>query len=228
MAVVAQAQAPVLHQAGAGAVEDLPAGYDRNVFLNCPFDAEYSPLFQALTFAVHQCGFRARCALEAEDSGEVRIGKIKRIIRECRYGIHDISRVELDPVNQLPRFNMPLELGLFMGAQEYGRGDQRRKHSLVLDAEPYRYQKFCSDIAGQDIRAHYNTPEQVISSVRGMFSTCSPGAAPIPGDAVIQARFALFRRRLPRLCRELHMRPSELRFTEFRRLVSWWLMTNPL
>lgn len=58
--------------------------------------------------------------METEDSGEERIRKIKRIIRECRYGIHDISRVELDAVHQLPRFNMPLELGLFLGAQEYG------------------------------------------------------------------------------------------------------------
>lgn len=226
--MVPQAQAPVVHHAAAGPAEEPPLAYDRSVFLNCPFDPEYRPLFQALTFAVHECGFRARCALEAEDSGEVRIGKIKRIIRECRFGIHDISRVELDALNQLPRFNMPLELGLFMGAQEYGRGDQKRKLSLVLDAEPYRYQKFCSDIAGQDIRAHYNTPEQIIGAVRGMLSTCTEGGAPIPGDSVIQARHAQFLRRLPRLCKELRMRPDELRFLEFRRLITWWRADNPL
>jgi hypothetical protein len=100
-----------------------------------PFDDEYRRLFYALVFTIHECGFRARCALEAEDSGEERIRKIKRIIRECRYGIHDISRVELDALNQMPRFNMPLELGLFLGAQEYGSGEQARKRSLVLDTE---------------------------------------------------------------------------------------------
>jgi hypothetical protein len=225
--VVAQAQAPVVHRAAAGAAQEPPVAYERNIFLNCPFDTEYSPLFQAITFAVHECGFQARCALEAEDSGEVRIQKIKRIIRECRFGIHDISRVELDAVNQLPRFNMPLELGLFMGAQEYGRGDQKRKLSLVLNAEPYRYQKFCSDIAGQDIRAHFNTAEQAIVAVRGMLSTCLGGDAPIPGASAIQARHVQFLRRLPGLCRELRMRPDELRFVEFRWLVTRWRANNP-
>ena len=95
---------------------DRTGNYERNIFLNCPFDAAYRPLFEALVFAIHDCGFQARCALEAEDSGEERIRKIKRIIRECRFGVHDISRVQLDPVNQLPRFNMPLELGLFLVA----------------------------------------------------------------------------------------------------------------
>jgi hypothetical protein len=34
--------------------------------------------------------------------------------------------VQLDAANRLPRFNMPLELGLFLGAQEYGSGAQKR------------------------------------------------------------------------------------------------------
>jgi hypothetical protein len=132
-------------------------GYERNVFINCPFDSRYRPIFHALVFAVQDCGFFARSALEVEDGGEERIRKIKRIIRECQYGIHDISRVTLDSRSRLPRFNMPLEFGLFMGAQEYGDRRERRKRSLVLDRDRYRYQKFCSDIAGQDIRAHGNT-----------------------------------------------------------------------
>lgn len=105
--------------------------YDRNVFLNCPFDEEYQPLFRAMVFTVEDCGFRARCALEAENSGEVRIDKINRIIRECRHGIHDISRTEPDPVNSLPRFNMPLELGLFRGAREFGSRVQQQKNCLI-------------------------------------------------------------------------------------------------
>jgi hypothetical protein len=43
--------------------------YERNIFLNCPFDDEYQPLFRAVMFAVLTCGFRARCALEADDGG---------------------------------------------------------------------------------------------------------------------------------------------------------------
>lgn len=89
------------------------APYEDNVFINCPFDSEYRAIFYALVFAVHDCGYIARCALEIDDSGIVRIQKIEQIIADCRFGIHDICRVEADPQTQLPGFNMPLELGLF-------------------------------------------------------------------------------------------------------------------
>ncbi len=206
----------------------MPAGYDRNVFLNCPFDPAYRRLFEALLFAVHDCGFQARCALEVEDAGEERIRKIKRIIRECRYGIHDISRVQLDSRNKLPRFNMPLELGLFLGAQEYGDRTQREKRSLILDREPFRYQKFCSDIAGQDIRAHRNQPARAIAAVRAMLATALGGAVRIPGEAKIGERFAAFQQDLPGMCGRLHLKPSELQFVERRSFVQEWLATHPL
>jgi hypothetical protein len=198
------------------------------VFINCPFDAGYRPIFNAIVFAVHDCGFRAHCALEAEDSGEERIRKIKRIIRECACGIHDISRVELDATNALPRFNMPLELGLFLGAQEYGSGEQRQKRSLVLDTDPYRYQKFCSDIAGQDIRAHRDQPRRAVAAVRAMLSTSLNGRTRIPGEATIQKRYAQFRAELPVVCRRGHVKVAELQFVEFRYFVENWLKMNPL
>jgi hypothetical protein len=203
-------------------------GYDRDVFINCPFDTRYHPLFRATVFTVHECGFFARCALEVEDSGEERIRKIKRIIRECRYGIHDISRVQLDRGSGLPRFNMPLELGLFLGAQEYGDEEQRRKRSLVLDTEPYRYQKFCSDIAGQDIRAHRDQAARLIRAVRAMLATALDGEAQVPGEATIRERYGRFRLELPDLCRKLHVRPSELQFVEFRTLIDDWIIDHPL
>lgn len=67
---------------------------DRNVFINCPFDDEFKPIFESLVFAVHDCGFVARCALEIEDSSQVRIDKIFNLIERCPFGIHDISREE--------------------------------------------------------------------------------------------------------------------------------------
>ena len=69
--------------------------YEDSVFVNCPFDEEYEELFDAVVFAVHDCGFVARCALEPSDSGEARIDKILAIIAKCEFGIHDISRTEL-------------------------------------------------------------------------------------------------------------------------------------
>lgn len=201
--------------------------YDMGVFINCPFDARYRKLFQATVFAVFDCGLRPRCALEVEDGGEERIRKIKRIIRECRYGIHDISRVEVDPKSRLPRFNMPLELGLFLGAQEYGADEQKEKRSLVLDSVPYRYQTFCSDIAGQDIRAHGNQPVKAVAAVRAMLATALGGFR-LPGPGRIMERYSAFQTELPALCHDVGVAPGELQFVELRTLMEAWITNHPV
>lgn len=73
----------------------MAAGRNRAVFINCPFDAKYQPLFEAIVFCVTACGFRARCTLEETDAGEVRIETIYSLIGQCNHGIHDISRTEV-------------------------------------------------------------------------------------------------------------------------------------
>jgi len=85
--------------------------FESNVFLNCPFDDEYLPLRYAILFAIVDCGFIPRCALEIVDGSQLRMHSIKVMIKESRFGIHDISRTQLDPEHRLPRFNMPLEMG---------------------------------------------------------------------------------------------------------------------
>lgn len=105
----------------------MPAVYPDSVFLNVPFDKKYARLFDALVFAVHDCGFIARSALEVDDSGQARVLKILDIIERSKYGIHDISRAGIDRQTGLARFNMPLELGFFLGAMRYGTGKQRQK-----------------------------------------------------------------------------------------------------
>jgi hypothetical protein len=50
--------------------------YNENVFINCPFDANYKPLLDAILFAVFDCGFVARCALEEDDGSQIRVQKI--------------------------------------------------------------------------------------------------------------------------------------------------------
>jgi hypothetical protein len=140
--------------------------YAKSVFINCPFDAQYKPLFEAIVFAIFHCGFRPRCALEIDDSSEVRIDKVFKIIADCKYGIHDISRTEVTSAAGLPRFNMPLELGMFLAAKRFGTGEQKQKVCLILDSLPYRYQQFISDIAGQDIQVHSNSVQAAITVVR--------------------------------------------------------------
>lgn len=101
-----------------------PADYEINVFINCPFDGLYRPLFQAAVFTLYDAGYRPRCALESSDGGDVRVDKIMRILAECRLSIHDLSRVESDEASLLPRFNMPLELGIDLGCRRFGRCKQ--------------------------------------------------------------------------------------------------------
>jgi len=35
-----------------------PDEYEQNVFINCPFDDDYAPLFEAIVFAINDAGFR--------------------------------------------------------------------------------------------------------------------------------------------------------------------------
>ncbi len=140
--------------------------YNHNVFLNCPFDDKYKELFYTAIFAVMDCGFSVRCALETTDASQVRIQKIYEQIASCRFGIHDLSRTQLDKKSQLPRFNMPLELGIFLGAKFLGDKKQREKVCLVFDEEPFRYQKYLSDIAGQDINSHHGEPSLMVREIR--------------------------------------------------------------
>lgn len=92
--------------------------YFKNVFINCPFDNKYSPLFDAIIFTIFDCGFIPRCTKEEEDSSNIRIDKIYRIIEECQFAVHDISRIELDKNNNMPRFNMPLEYRTIFRCEE--------------------------------------------------------------------------------------------------------------
>jgi len=196
------------------------------VFINCPFDEPYRPIFEAIVFAVHDCGYVARCSLEVTDASQVRIDKISAIIAACRFGIHDISRTELDTETRLPRFNMPLELGLFLGAKRFGSRKHRLKTCLILDVERYRYQKFVSDIAGQDIAAHHGNPDDAIKAVRDWLSAATSHSVRIPGGAAIARRYRTFRDVLPAACDIVMLRPDELTFSDYVVQVEEWLKLN--
>ena len=197
--------------------------YDTDVFINCPIDAAYRPLFEAIVFTIHDCGFAARSALEVTDTSQVRIEKVSSIIAECKFGVHDISRTEPDPTTHLPRFNMPFELGLFLGAKRFGTGKQKQKNCLVLDVDRYRYQRFMSDIAGQDIVAHDSSPGVAVRLVRDWLSDAQSPSRRIPGGAVMVSRYETFRDELPDICDRQGLVLNELTFVEYRLQVEEWL-----
>jgi hypothetical protein len=201
--------------------------YDDSVFLNVPFDRKYRRLFDALVFAVYDCGFIARSALEVEDSGQARVEKILNIIEESKSGIHDISRAGVDHNTRLARFNMPLELGFFLGAKRFGSSRDREKRCLVLDRERYRYRNFCSDISGQDIRAHNDDPKDAIRGVRDWLSSHRAGIL-IPGGKSIFERYGRFRDQLPAQAQDVRLDHRELTFGDYTHLLVGWLAETPV
>lgn len=196
-----------------------------DVFINCPFDQAFAPTFRALIFAILVCGFRPRSARELDDGGQTRLDKIYDLIEECRYGIHDLSRTELDPINKLPRFNMPLELGLFLGAKRFGDKHQRRKRLLILDVEQYRYQRFISDLAGMDIHEHRGDPVSALREARNWLANVSRRELPSP-DRVRRIHDA-FLADLPDLAAALEFRPDDIPYFDYERIVARWLVEAP-
>ncbi len=196
-----------------------------HVFINCPLDGGYRPILNAILFAVFDLGFVARCALEEEDTGEFRLSKIERIIEECRYGINDLSAVALDGTTGLPRFNMPLELGLFFGCKRFGPPHQGKKRALVLDSDQYRYRQFISDISGQDISAHGGDPERAIRAVRDWLQAASKRTGLAGGGEIIE-RYRRFQNDLPAICAEEGLEADRLTFIDISTLITDWLRTN--
>lgn len=140
--------------------------FDKNVFINCPFDNNYWALFRPLVYTVRKLGFVPRYSLERADSSEVRMGKIVGLIKDSKYGIHDLSRCIAQNKGEIYRLNMPLELGLDLGAKNFGRPSHRQKKVLVLEEERYRFQAAVSDLAGSDIKHHGAKPEKIMKCVR--------------------------------------------------------------
>ncbi len=174
---------------------------------------------------MYDLGFVARCALEEDDAADFRLSKIERMIAECRFGINDLSAVVLDATTNLPRFNMPLELGLCFGCKRYGPKNQDRKRTLVLDTDQHRYRQFISDISGQDIRPHGGDPDRAIRAVRDWLQASSKRTGLAGGGEIVE-RYRRFQIDLPAVCAEEGLEPGRLTFIDLSSLVADWLRTN--
>lgn len=131
---------------------------NKKVFINCPFDNKFFPVLKSILFTLIYLGFEPLIS-ETSDSGESRIKKLKKFIKSANLSIHDLSRSEPLKENDLPRFNMPFELGLDFGSRYFNNSTYGRKKFLILEAKKYSYHKVISDISGHDTVAHNNDPE---------------------------------------------------------------------
>ncbi len=206
-----------------------PTGFRHSVFLNCPYDDEYTPFLQALSFTVLECGLKPRIASDEDDSGVVRVDKIRDLIRSCRYSIHDISRMEPLRTGDLPRFNMPFELGLDLGCRFYGNEHLATKKCLILERERDRYRRALSDISGNDIRVHEGEPEKLVSEVRKwLFIT---NRRPLPSGSRIWQRFNEFKSNLQIVLERAGFTRNEVDVMEITELIhyaeDWIAKTGP-
>lgn len=226
----ARKEAPSSQTAGrspAAVPKPVPVGYDNSVFVNCPFDKDYLPLLHAMLFAIHDCGFVARTALEETGAREQRIAKICRLLEASRLSIHDISRTTLS-LRRYPRMNMPFECGIAYGLHVFS-GDSDR-NLLVMEAEAYSGQKTLSDLAGTDPKHHENKPEKVVNAVRAFLALNRTDGARTRGATAIWGRYELFKRQLPTVAHTLELSVSEIKSLEcindWLQAMSAWVLTN--
>ena len=122
---------------------------------------------------------------------------------------------------------MPFELGLFLGARRFGARPHRDKHCLALEAERYRYQKYLSDIAGQDIRQYDSDPAKAVGAVGDWLAASRPRSAkPLPGATAIMRHYSEFQVNLPAMLRAADLEPAELGFFDRANLMAQFLATR--
>jgi hypothetical protein len=146
---------------------------DQYVFLNVPFDKEYNPLFLALIAGLTGLGLTPRCVLEVPSEGRSRLERIFVLISSCDASIHDLSRVSLSGDLEVPRFNMPFELGI-----SYALSQVASHRFFVLEEKAFRLQASLSDLNGHDPHIHDGTPAGVLCCALDCFGTPS-GAPPL-------------------------------------------------
>ncbi len=167
------------------------SAFERNVFVNCPFDDDYVPLLRPLLFTVVHLGFTPRIASERSDSGEMRLSKICSLIEESRYGIHDLSRLQATTAGEYYRLNMPFEFGIDYGCRLFAGDQYHEKRFLLLAREPHEYRRAFSDVSGADIKYHRDDGPRIVRQVRDWFLE-TVGLTSVPGASTIWQDFNEF------------------------------------
>lgn len=172
------------HHLGTGA---LTLRRELSVFINCPFDEPFKPVFDAMVFSTLCCGFIPRSAIETGSASIPRMDRIVNAIKSSKYSIHDLSRCKGEGDANFARFNMPLELGMAM-AQHLGGNHQKKQHDwLMLVPRGHLYKKFISDLAGFDAVEYDTDVETAVPAIMAWLAT-RPDAVETPTpQAVLNA-----------------------------------------
>ena len=136
------------------------------VFLNIPYDEDFKSLYVAYVVGLSLLGLVPHLATEIP-GGARRLDRVLGLIQRCPYSIHDLSRIEVSvATGSVPRFNMPLELGMTITWAEL---NPERHTWLLWESEPWRIQRSASDLNGTDPIIHSGTAAGILSGLRSAF-----------------------------------------------------------
>ncbi len=160
------------------------------VFLNIPYDSEFEDLYLAYIVGLTQLGLKLNVTLAVPNQG--RLNTIIDLIERSDFSIHDLSRIELS--HGVPRFNMPVELGLALYRSRVTKG----KHRIhIFESKSYRAQRSTSDVNGLDPQIHRGRPKDLMAALRNIFRQ--------PGDMTsvpeMLASYRAVKKKLPELRR---------------------------
>lgn len=200
--------------------------FNKNIFVNCPFDDDYKPLLKSLLFTIIYCGFNPRIALERFDSGEGRLTKIKELIDSSIYSIHDLSRIKSKKLDEYFRLNMPFEIGLDLGCRLYNPEQKyKNKRTLILETEEYSYQKALSDLSNSDVKCHSGDSEELIYQIRNWFCELTENEESIQGASIIWDDYNIFNTDLFQEMKDAGLRQKDIDKMTIpelqRKMVSW-------
>lgn len=198
---------------------------DRWVFINISIEDNYRDLRQAIIFGLIFMRFWPRSTSEKPfGASEIRFQKIVELIRDCKYSLHDLSCTELDNLNNLPRFNMPFELGLAMGNNRYSDSE---KDVFVLDGVQHQFRKCCSDLECFDFPYHEKNPDIVITKIREWLDSQVP--SDFPRGHYLVEQYHSFCEWLPIVCKEKYkLSPEELNFIDIANMSLAWIRDSAI
>ena len=162
----------------------------KSAFLNIPYDSAFEDLYLAYIVGITQFGLRVNATLAVPSQG--RLQTIISLIEASDVSIHDLSRIESS--RGVPRFNMPVELGLALYRSHVTKGKHR---VFILESKRYRAQRSTSDVNGIDPQIHKGTPKGLMGVLRNIFRQ--------PGDVTtvpeMLASYRAVKQKLPDLRR---------------------------
>ena len=166
---------------------------EESVFLNIPYDPQFTRLYLAYITALSALSLVPRATLGI--TGNRRLDRIASLIESCTYSIHDLSRVQLDRNRpRTPRFNMPFELGMVV---VWSQANPRHKW-FVFETVRRRLNKSLSDLDGTDPFIHDGTIRGVMREVCNAF--VSPARQPRVPE--MMRMYRELRRTSPRILRD--------------------------